>query len=127
MKKHDIKLFIDFFNDASIKIRKEKPTFTRGKDGNLVKLALQKLSESQLEMMAVWFLAKKPKLKPTVGTMLSKKILEELMRKIKEPNFWKELDEIYEQNFPRQTSLDDIKEDKRAFSDTELMELLFLK
>ena len=127
MKKNDIKFFIDFFNDASIKIRKEKPQFIRGKDGNLVRLALKKLSESQLEMMVVWFLAKKPKLKPAIGTMLSNKVLDELIRKMKEPNFWKELDEIYEQNFPRQTSLDDIKEDKRAFSDSELMGLLFLK
>ena len=127
MKKHDIKLFIDFFNDTSVKIRKEKPLFVRGKDGNLVKLALEKLSESQLEMLSLWFLAKKPKLKPAIGTMLSKKVLEELIRKIKEPNFWKELDEIYEKNFPRQIALEGIKEDKRAFSDRDLTELLFLK
>lgn len=134
--KNNIKIFIDFFHDASLKIRKEKPSFTRGKDGNLVKLALNKLSESQLEMLAVWFLAKKPKLKPTIGAMLSNAVLEELMRKIKDPNFWKELDEIYEKNFPRkvveqahylprQISLETIKEDKLAFSSGELMGLLF--
>lgn len=102
MNKKDIKLFIDFFHEASLKIRREKPLFIRGKDGNLVKSALKKLSRSQLEMMAVWFLAKKPKLKTSLGAMLSKKVLEELARKIKDPNFWKELDEIYCQYFPRQ-------------------------
>lgn len=123
--KNDIKVFIDFFHDASVKIRKEKPIFMRGKDGNLVKLALKKLSESQLEMLAVWFLAKKPKLKPTIGAMLSNTVLEELIKKIKDPHFWRELDEIYENNFPRQIALDTIQEDKRAFSSNELMELLF--
>lgn len=108
--KNNIKTFIDFFYDASIRIRNEKPIFIRGKDGNLVKSALMKFSESQLEMLAVWFLAKKPKLKATIGTMLSSAVLEELARKIKDPNFWKELDNIYEKNFPRRTILDSIKE-----------------
>jgi len=101
----NIKVFIDFFHDSCLKIRHEKPLFIRGKDGKLVKLALNKLSRSQLEMLALWFLAKKPKLRATIGAMLSKKVLEELLRKIKEPAFWKELDQIYEKNFPRQEAL----------------------
>lgn len=108
--KNNIKTFIDFFHGASIRIRNEKPIFMRGKDGNLVKSALMKFSESQLEMLAVWFLAKKPKLKATIGAMLSGAVLEELARKIKDPHFWKELDDIYEKNFPRRTILDRIKE-----------------
>lgn len=108
--KNNIKIFIDFFHDASIRIRNEKPIFIRGKDGNLVKSALMQFSESQLEMLAVWFLAKKPKLKATIGAMLSGAVLEELARKIKDPHFWKELDDIYEKNFPRRTILYSIKE-----------------
>jgi len=125
--KNSIKTFIDFFHDASLKIRKEKPLFIRGKDGNLVKLALNRLSENQLEMLAVWFLAKKPKLAATIGAMLSRAVLEELTRKIKDPYFWKELDEIYEKNFPRQTALENIKEDKRIFNADELSGLFSLK
>ena len=101
-QKNDIKVFIDFFNDACLKIRKERPVFARGKDGNLVKLALKKFSRQHLEMLAVWFLAKKSKMQPKIGAMLSKKMVEELERKIKSPSFWKELDEIFEKYYPRQ-------------------------
>ncbi|KKS95135.1 hypothetical protein A3B05_03360 [Candidatus Giovannonibacteria bacterium RIFCSPLOWO2_01_FULL_43_160] len=100
--KNDIKIFIDFFNEACLKIRKEKPIFSRGKDGNLVKLALKKFSRQHLEMLAVWFLAKKPKMQLKIGAMLSKSMLEELGRKIKQPNFWKDLDSIFEKYYPRQ-------------------------
>ena len=95
MPQGDIKMFIDFFHEASQKIRGVKPVFFRGKDGNLVKLALRSLSRTQLEMLAVWFLAKKPKLTASLGAMLSRVVLEELMWKIKEPYFWKDLDDIY--------------------------------
>jgi len=100
--RNDIKLVIDFFHDASVKIRKETPKFERGKDGKLVKNALEKFSRTQLEMLTVWFLAKKPKLQAKIGTMFSQKLLEELERKIKSPSFWKELDEIFEKYYPRQ-------------------------
>ena len=100
--KNDIKSFIDFFYDACWKIRKEKAVFERGKDGKLVKLALKKFSRVQLEMLAVWFLAKKPKLQAKIGAMLSKNMLEELERKIKHSSFWKDLDTIFEKYYPRQ-------------------------
>ncbi|QQG42347.1 MAG: hypothetical protein HYW15_02425 [Candidatus Giovannonibacteria bacterium] len=101
--KNEIKAFIDFFYDACQKIRKEKAVFERGKDGKLVKLALKKFSSVQLEMLAVWFLAKKPKLQPKIGAMLSKNMLEELERKIRQAIFWKDLDMIFEKYYPRQT------------------------
>ena len=103
--RNDIKLVIDFFHDASVKIRKEAPKFERGKDGRLVKNALKKFSRTQLEMLTVWFLAKKPKLQSKIGMMFSAKLLEELEKKIKSPSFWKELDEIFEEHYPRQISL----------------------
>ena len=96
---NDIKKFIDFFHDASLKIRNEKPKFVRGKDGNLVKSALKTFSRQQLEMLACWFLEKKPKLSLSLGAMLSKNVLEELERKIKDPNFWKDLDKIHEKYY----------------------------
>ena len=95
----DIKKFIDFFHDACVKIRKEKPIFIRGKDGSLVKSAFKIFSRQQLEMLAIWFLEKKRKLSPTIGAMLSEIMKEELDRKIKNSNFWKELDLIHEKYF----------------------------
>jgi len=96
---NDIKKFIDFFHDASVKIRNEKPKFTRGKDGNLVKLALKKFSCQQLEMLAVWFLEKKGKVSPTVGAMLGKEMTKDLDEAIRKPNFWKDLDKIHEKYY----------------------------
>ena len=105
---NDIKEFIDFFHEASKKIRSVAPKIVRGRDGKLTEQALKKFSRTQLEMMAVWFLAKKPKLAPSVGTMLSKVLMEELELKLKNHAFWRELDEIYERYFPRQTALDEL-------------------
>ena len=96
---NDIKKFIDFFHDACVKIRKEKPKFIRGKDGNLVKLALKKFSRQQLEMLAVWFLEKKRKVSPTIGAMLGKEMMKDLNEAISKPNFWKDLDKIHEKYF----------------------------
>lgn len=101
MPQNAIKTFIDFFHGAALKIRNVKPQFERGKDGAQVKRALKRFSEEQLEMLAVWFLYKKPKLRPKIGTMLSNKIMEELERKIKDPDFWKDLDEIFEKHFKK--------------------------
>ena len=95
----DIKKFIDFFHDAALKVRKEKPKFTRGKDGNLIKLALKKFSRQQLEMLALWFLEKKRKVSPSIGAMLSNVMMEELEKKIKNPSFWKDLDKIHEKYY----------------------------
>lgn len=95
----DIKKFIDFFHDACLKIRKEKPKFVRGKDGNLVKQALNFFSRQQLEMLAVWFLEKKHKLSPSLGGMLGKEMTKELKETIKKPSFWKDLDKIHEKYY----------------------------
>ena len=96
LPKKDIKLFIDFFYDASIRIRGLRPVITRGKDGALIARALQKLTRSQLEMLCLWFLSKKKKLSPTIGAMLSLVVLDELVCAMKRPMFWRELDEISE-------------------------------
>ncbi len=103
---NDIKSFIDFFHEATLKIRRQKAVFVRGKDGSLVAKALKTFSRSQLEMLAIWFLYKKEKMSPTIGAMLSKAVTEELERQLKEPGFWKEIDAIYEKHFPRETFYD---------------------
>ena len=47
-----------------------------------------------------------------VGTMLSKKLMEELELKLKHHSFWKELDEIYEKYYPRQMWLGELKKEE---------------
>ena len=99
MAQTDIKLFIDFFHTATQRIRNEKALFVRGKDGNLVKLALRTFSRPQLEMLSIWFLAHKIKMQPTIGAMLSGAVMEELERQIARPTFWKDIDAVYEKYF----------------------------
>ncbi len=92
----DIKQFIDFFSEACVKIRNEKPRIIHGKDGWLVKYALKKISVSQLEQLSLWFLSKKKGLSPTIGAMLSTTVLDALQSDMDKPNFWKEINEIYD-------------------------------
>lgn len=99
MANPDIKKFIDFFHDAALKVRQIKPKFVHGKDGRLVKLALEKLSLRQLEQLTLWFLEKKKTLATTIGAMLGKSVLDTLQDDMRKPGFWKELDKIYEKYF----------------------------
>lgn len=92
----EIKQFIDFFSEACVKIRNEKPKIIHGKDGWLVKHGLKKMSVSQLEELSLWFLSKKKSLSPTIGAMLGTKVLDALQNDMEKPNFWKELNEIYD-------------------------------
>ncbi len=105
MPQNDIKLFIDFFFDATQKIRKTKAIFIRGKDGTLVERDLKIFSRSQLEMLTVWFLAKKPKLAATIGAMLSNKFIEELKKQLSQSEFWRDLDELYEIYYKKQNTV----------------------
>src|SRR3989338_1687751 len=117
MKQSDIKRFVDFFCDAALRIRKQKPTIIRGKDGKLIKQALEFFSRQQLEMLAVWFLAKKTKLSPSIGAMLSNVVLEELSRKMRSSSFWNDLDTLSERYFPRPINTLPLKtKHRQAFS-----------
>jgi len=95
----DIKKFIDFFFEAAQKIKKTKPVITHGKDGVLTKLALNKLSLSQMEQLALWFFTKKQGLSLTIGAMLSRKVLDGLKYDMERPDFFKEIDAIYSEYF----------------------------
>lgn len=97
----DIFRFIDFFVKTGENIRGKKLEVTRGKDGRLVALALKKLPVQKLEMLAVWFLAKKQKLQPKISTMLSGTVLEELQQKMNTSTFWKDVDTLVEQYHPQ--------------------------
>ncbi|PJE64092.1 MAG: hypothetical protein COU90_04450 [Candidatus Ryanbacteria bacterium CG10_big_fil_rev_8_21_14_0_10_43_42] len=97
----DIYRFIDFFVKTGEKILGKKPNVVRGKDGMLVSYALRTFPVGKLETLAVWFLVKKKKLRPLIGTMLSHTVLDELMRDMNHPGFWKEIDSLMDQYYPR--------------------------
>ena len=119
----DIKSFIDFFHNASLKIRGEKAVITRGKDGNLAKLALKRLSLNQLEQLTLWFLTKKGGLKPTIGAMLSKKVLETLKKDMNRPDFWKEISRIYDKYFPASDLSKELAKKLKPFSYRQIAEI----
>ncbi|GEM_PF-4290782 len=97
----DIFRFIDFFVKTGEKIYSTKPTVVRGKDGRLISLALRRLPIEKIETLAVWFLARKKNLRPLIGTMLSKKVLEELEREMNKSSFWKDMDKLMDDYYPR--------------------------
>lgn len=97
----DIKRFIDFFCEATKRIRRERAMIVRGKDGRLVKLALQKVSESQLEQLAIWHLERNRHMQATIGAMLAQKSLEILRNSMNRSDFWKEINAVYDQHWPR--------------------------
>ncbi len=101
----DIYRFIDFFVRTGEKILNKKPVIIRGKDGKLVSYALRRLSVSKLETLAVWFFARKKKLQPLIGTMLSVRVLDELTREMNKSSFWKEIDMLMDQYYPRQETV----------------------
>lgn len=119
----DIKRFIDFFCEACHRIRNEKPVFTRGKDGWLVKLALKKLSESQLEQLALWFLEKKKTLSATIGAMLSKKVLESLRSDMNRYDFWKEINAIYDKHYPMSDFTKELTKRFKPFTYQQITEI----
>ena len=123
MGQSDIKAFIDFFHDVTVRIRNRKAVFVRGKDGALVRRALEVFTRPQLEMLALWFLATKEKMSPTIGAMLSSVVLEELKRKIADPHFWKELDHIHEIYYPQPDWHKELEHRTRAFNGAQLVEL----
>ncbi len=100
----DIFRFVDFFVRTGEKIIGKKPTVVRGKDGRLVALALKKLPVAKLETLAVWFLARKKNLRPLIGTMLSRVVLEELERAMNKSSFWKEIDALMDTYYPRKAT-----------------------
>ena len=101
----DIFRFIDFFVRTGEKILGAKPAIVRGKDGQLVSYALRRLSVSKLETLTVWFLARKKNLKPLIGTMLSLRVLDELTREMNKSDFWKEIDKLMDQYYPRKETI----------------------
>ena len=101
----DIFRFIDFFVRTGEKILGKNPVIIRGKDGKLVSYALRRIPVGKLETLAVWFLAHKKKLQPLIGTMLSLRVLDELTREMNKSSFWKEIDALMDQYYPRQETV----------------------
>lgn len=119
----DIKKFIDFFWEAAQRIRGIKPVITHGKDGSLTKLALQKLTLSQLEQLAVWFLETKRDLSLTIGAMLSRRVFEDLKRDMERQNFFKEIDAIYSKYYSLNNLTVKLKDAFKPFTFKQICEI----
>jgi len=119
----EIKQFIDFFVDAAKRIRNEKPLIVQGKDGRLVKLALRKLSESQLEQLSLWFLEKKKGLATSIGAMLSRAVLENIRQDMNQEGFWGEVSIIYDQYYPRSDFSRELADQFQPFTNKQIAEM----
>ncbi|GIW70343.1 MAG: hypothetical protein KatS3mg101_1090 [Patescibacteria group bacterium] len=92
------KQFIDFWYETTQRTRGIKPVIT-GKDAKNLKIVLDMciLSQSQLEQLAVYFLAHPTfrQFSPSIATFLSAGILNGLMNRMNNSDgFWRELDEF---------------------------------
>jgi len=95
--------FINFFYEITEKTRGIKPIIT-GKDGKNLKrvLALNILNSTELEQLALYFLANRyyKKFAPSVSTFLSAGILNGLANSLKNrEEFWKEMNQYTQQYF----------------------------
>lgn len=61
-------------------IRKTKPVLVKNKDGQLLKHALQHLTEFQLELELVWFLQNKKEMSPSLGAALCKEVVRDFIK-----------------------------------------------
>lgn len=61
-------------------IRKTKPVLVKNKDGQLLKHALQHLTEFQLELELVWFLQNKKEMSPSFGAALCKEVVRDFIK-----------------------------------------------
>lgn len=61
-------------------IRKTKPVLVKNKDGQLLKHALQHLTEFQLELEIVWFLQNKKEMSPSFGAALCKEVIRDFIK-----------------------------------------------
>jgi len=91
-------------------IRKNKPYFTRFKDGSLIKNALRHLSKFQIEMLFIWFLKEKRNMQPTIGAALCKEIIRDFINAShKEYGFYNSLEQLANQYIDNKPSNKKIK------------------
>ena len=101
---------IKSFKEYCEAIRKIKPIFTRFKDGNLIKSALNHLSALQIEMLFVWFLKRERKMQPTIGAALCKEVIADFINAShKEYGFYGNLEQLAKQYVNAATSGEKIK------------------
>lgn len=72
--------FLWKFGQLCQAIRKTKPVLVKYKDGNLLKLALEHLTEFQLELELVWFLENKKEMSPSLGAALCREVIRDFIR-----------------------------------------------
>ena len=72
--------FLWKFGQLCQAIRKTKPVLVKHKDGNLLKLALEHLTEFQLELELVWFLENKKEMNPSLGAALCREVIRDFIK-----------------------------------------------
>jgi len=72
--------FLWKFGQLCQAIRKTKPVLVKYKDGNLLKLALEHLTEFQLELELVWFLENKKEMNPSLGAALCREVIRDFIK-----------------------------------------------
>lgn len=72
--------FLWKFGQLCQAIRKTKPVLVKYKDGNLLKLALEHLTEFQLELELVWFLENKKEMNPCLGAALCREVIRDFIK-----------------------------------------------
>ncbi|HRZ95215.1 MAG TPA: hypothetical protein P5262_01465 [Candidatus Moranbacteria bacterium] len=72
--------FLWKFGQLCQAIRKTKPVLVKYKDGNLLKLALEHLTEFQLELELVWFLENKKEMSPSLGAALCREVIRDFIK-----------------------------------------------
>mgnify|MGYP001614075764 CR=1 FL=1 len=101
---------MDSFQKYCEAIRKTKPSFTRFKDGNLIKNASRHISKFQIEMLFIWFLKEKRNMQPTVGAALCKEIIRDFMNAShKEYGFYNKLEQLANQYMDNKRNCKEIK------------------
>ncbi|MBI4160047.1 replication protein [Candidatus Wolfebacteria bacterium] len=84
------------FSHYSKTIRGVKPKFERFKDGNLIKCTLKHLTESQVEMLFLWFLKEKTNMRPAIGAALCKEVIADFIdTSHREYGFYARLDDLW--------------------------------
>ena len=72
--------FLWKFGQLCQAIRKTKPVLVKYKDGNLLKLAFEHLTEFQLELELVWFLENKKEMSPSLGAALCREVIRDFIK-----------------------------------------------
>jgi hypothetical protein len=123
----DVKVFIDFFFNASQKIQGVKPMIAGGKEGMLIKNKLKHYNLERLQKLAVWYLSDRKQVKnqrngefewryryaPSISAMMSSAFFNDILKEEHNPEFLRRFSDIAPRIFGRSPMADKIDQLKR--------------